>query len=137
MAQRRKRRSKAEIEAEKAAKAALAAEEAKMKEAGYEKVHARNAKGHFIKDDPATPENEAWEWVKKDEEVKNDDVVTEMVEESVASAEVVEEAPAKRVKPADHKPKPKPKAKTEEEPQKEGPSGWAARFRARRDARGK
>ncbi len=24
------------------------------------KVRARTAKGHFVKDDPATPENEAW-----------------------------------------------------------------------------
>ncbi len=133
MAQRRKRRSKAEIEAEKAAKAARAAEEAKMKEAGYEKVHARDAKGHFIKDDPSTPENEAWEWVKKDEEVKTDDVVVEMAQESVASEEVAEEAPAKRVKPADHKPKPKPQTAAAAE----GPQGWAAKFRARKAARGK
>jgi len=25
-----------------------------------EKVRARNKKGHYIKDDPSTPENEAW-----------------------------------------------------------------------------
>jgi hypothetical protein len=25
-----------------------------------EKVRARNSKGHYIKDDPTTPENEAW-----------------------------------------------------------------------------
>ena len=99
MAQRRKRRPKAEIEAEKAAKAALAAEEPK----------------------------------KTVDEVKVDEVFTEMVEEAAPTAEVVEEAPAKRVKPADHKPKPKPKAP--EAP--ESPLGWAARFRARRDARGK
>jgi hypothetical protein len=25
-----------------------------------EKVRARNSKGHYVKDDPTTPENEAW-----------------------------------------------------------------------------
>jgi len=25
-----------------------------------EKVRARNSKGHYVKDDPSTPENEAW-----------------------------------------------------------------------------
>lgn len=68
---RRKRRTKAEIEADKAAKAAAAAEIAKMEAAGYEHVRLRDEHGHFIKDDPSTPENEAWEWVKK-EEVKED-----------------------------------------------------------------
>lgn len=65
---RRKRRSKAEIEAEKAAKAAAAAEALEMEEKGFERVRARDEAGHFIKDDPATPENEAWEWQKKEEE---------------------------------------------------------------------
>ncbi len=27
---------------------------------GVEKVRARTEKGHFVKDDPSTPENEAW-----------------------------------------------------------------------------
>jgi len=27
---------------------------------GVEKVRARTGKGHFVKDDPSTPENEAW-----------------------------------------------------------------------------
>ena len=27
---------------------------------GVEKVRARTKKGHFVKDDPSTPENEAW-----------------------------------------------------------------------------
>jgi len=65
---RRKRRTKAEIEAEKAAKAAAAAEVKEMEAAGFEHVRARDEHGHFIKDDPTTPENEAWEWVKKEEE---------------------------------------------------------------------
>ena len=30
-----------------------------------EKVRARNAKGHYVKDDPSTPENEAWTVKKK------------------------------------------------------------------------
>ena len=68
MAQRRKRRSKAEIEAEKKAKEAAAAEAAEMEAQGFERVRHRDEKGHFVKDDPSTPENEAWDWVKKDEE---------------------------------------------------------------------
>ena len=95
---RRKRRSKAEIEAEKAAKLALAAEEAAKEAEGFEKVRARDEDGHFIKDDPSTPENEAWEWRQKEEpqieEVKNDEVIAEMVEESVTSEEVAVEEPA-------------------------------------------
>tara|TARA_R100000773_G_scaffold29188_1_gene25076 strand:+ start:32 stop:280 length:249 start_codon:yes stop_codon:yes gene_type:complete len=29
-------------------------------EGSTEKVRARNEKGHYIKDDPSTPQNEAW-----------------------------------------------------------------------------
>ena len=68
MAQRRKRRSKAEIEAEKQAKAAAAAEAKEMESQGFEKLRHRDEKGHYVKDDPSTPENEAWDWVKKDED---------------------------------------------------------------------
>jgi hypothetical protein len=68
MAQRRKRRTKAEIETEKEVKAAAAAEAEKMESDGFEKVRNRDDKGHYVKDDPSTPENEAWDWVKKDEE---------------------------------------------------------------------
>lgn len=64
---RRKRRTKAQIEADKAAKAAAAAEVEKMEAAGYEHVRVRDELGHFVKDDPSTPENEAWEWVKKED----------------------------------------------------------------------
>ena len=64
---RRKRRSKAEIEAEKAAKAAAAAEVKEMEAAGFEHVRARDEHGHFIADDPSTPENEAWNWVKTED----------------------------------------------------------------------
>ena len=35
-------------------------EEVKVTETVKEPVRARNAKGHFVKDDPNTPENEAW-----------------------------------------------------------------------------
>jgi len=31
-----------------------------VKDTETEKVRARNDKGHYIKDDPTTPENEAW-----------------------------------------------------------------------------
>jgi len=114
MAQRRKRRSKAEIEAEKAAKAAAAAEAAEMEAQGFEKVRARDEHGHFLKDDPSTPENEAWEWQKKEEQ-ETDDIITEMFEESVIEAtfgsayekeidalleDPVKEEPAQVVRPA-------------------------------------
>ena len=65
---RRKRRTKAQIEADKAAAAELAAKETEMESQGYEKVRMRDEHGHFVKDDPNTPENEAWEWRKKEEE---------------------------------------------------------------------
>ena len=64
---RKKRRTKAQIEAEKKAKAAVVAEAEKMESEGFEKVRHRDDKGHYVKDDPSTPENEAWDWVKKDE----------------------------------------------------------------------
>lgn len=102
MAQRRKRRTKAEIEAEKLAKAAAKAEEERMLAEGYEKKRARDEEGHFIKDDPSTPENEAWEYVKKEE--------TTVVEETTAveeSTPVVEE-PAKSAEPATPKSQPAP-----------------------------
>ena len=35
-------------------------EEVKVTETVKEPVRARNARGHFVKDDPNTPENEAW-----------------------------------------------------------------------------
>ncbi len=47
----------------------------KMEEDGFEKVRARDDKGHFIKDDPSTPENEAFEWVKDAEPSKEIEIV--------------------------------------------------------------
>ena len=70
---RRKRRSKAEIAAEKAAKAAKDAEAAEMEARGYEKVRARDEAGHFIADDPSTPENEAWTWTKPSDVLDEED----------------------------------------------------------------
>ena len=67
MAQRRKRRTKAEIEAEKKAKEIQATQDAAKEAEGYEKIRARDGEGHFIKDDPSTPENESWEWKKAEE----------------------------------------------------------------------
>lgn len=84
---RRKRRSKAEIEAEKAAKAAAAAEVEKMEAAGYEHVRLRDEHGHFIKDDPSTPENEAWEWVKKEDNGRFSDPSSFAEEEPAVSAD--------------------------------------------------
>ena len=86
MAQRRKRRTKAEIEAEKKAKEIQATEAAAKEAEGYEKVRAKDDKGHFVKDDPSTPENEAWEWKKTEEpaepEVKAEPVKPELVKPS-------------------------------------------------------
>ena len=64
---KRRRRSKAEVAAEKAAKELQQAEDVKMEEAGFEKVRNRDDKGHYIADDPSTPENEAWDWEKVEE----------------------------------------------------------------------
>ena len=64
---RRKRRSKADIAAEKAKEALQKIEDEKMEEAGFEKVRNRDDKGHYIADDPSTPENEAWNWKKVEE----------------------------------------------------------------------
>ena len=69
---RKKRRTKAQIEAEKKAKAAAVAEAEKMESEGFEKVRNRDDKGHYVKDDPSTPENEAWDWVKKDEIIEEE-----------------------------------------------------------------
>ena len=39
-------------------------DEEKMAEDGFEKTRARDETGHFVKDDPSTPENEAYQWTK-------------------------------------------------------------------------
>ena len=39
-------------------------DEEKMVEEGFEKTRARDGAGHFVKDDPSTPENEAYQWTK-------------------------------------------------------------------------
>ena len=93
---RRKRRTKAEIAAEKAAKEAAAAEAAEMEAKGYEKVRHRDEHGHFVKDDPSTPENEAWDWVKKEEPeeeelIPYEPVVRDREAEHARTAERVEE----------------------------------------------
>ena len=40
----------------------------KLVEEGFEKTRARDESGHFVKDDPSTPENEAFVWQKPVEE---------------------------------------------------------------------
>ena len=87
---RRKRRTKAQIEADKAAKAAAAAEVEKMEAAGYEHVRVRDGHGHFVKDDPSTPENEAWEWVKTEDNGRFSDP-SSFAEEEKEVDEMVEE----------------------------------------------
>tara|TARA_R110002012_G_scaffold53786_1_gene138057 strand:- start:27 stop:347 length:321 start_codon:yes stop_codon:yes gene_type:complete len=72
---RRSRRKKQEVEVVTDAPTLDATE---LKAEGFEKKRARDPKGHFIKDDPSTPENEAFEWVKPVEE-KPEPVVQETV----------------------------------------------------------
>ena len=85
---KRRRRSKAEVAAEKAAKELQQAEDVKMEEAGFEKVRSRNEKGHYVADDPSTPENEAWDWKKVEETIVEPVAVVEPepVEEAVVEA---------------------------------------------------
>ena len=118
MAQRRKRRSKAEIEAEKKAKEIQAAEEAAKKAEGYEKVRARDDEGHFIKDDPSTPENEAWDW-KKPEEPAKPEVKAEPAE------------PAVKAEPA----KPVKQSTFDETTHSDIPLYGSARFRAKKEVK--
>ncbi len=47
----------------------------KMEKEGFEKVRARDDKGHFVKDDPSTLENEAFEWVKEVDPAKEVEIV--------------------------------------------------------------
>lgn len=84
---KRRRRSKAEVAAEKAAKELQQAEDVKMEEAGFEKVRNRDDKGHYIADDPSTPENEAWDWKKVEDPTPEPEVVVE------PEAKVVVETP--------------------------------------------
>ena len=76
---RRSRRKKQEVEVVTDAPTVDAAE---LEAEGFERKRTRNERGHYIKDDPSTPENEAFEWVKpveKKEEPKPKPVVQETV----------------------------------------------------------
>ena len=66
-------------------------DEEKMVEDGFEKTRARDKTGHFVKDDPSTPENEAYEWKKPKEE----EVVKEEKAPAAPKAKVAKTAPAK------------------------------------------
>ena len=68
-------------------------DEEKMLEEGFEKTRARTAKGHFVKDDPNTPEDEAWEWKKAEEEVVAEEAVPEPTPEPVVEEPVKVRAP--------------------------------------------
>ena len=92
---KRRRRSKAEVAAEKAAKELQLAEDVKMEEAGFEKVRNRDDKGHYIADDPSTPENEAWDWEKVEEPTPEPEVVVEPEPEPVIEAVVETPEPVK------------------------------------------
>ena len=80
-----------------------ALDEEKMLEEGFEKTRARNAKGHFVKDDPNTPEDEAWQWKKPIEE-EPEAVVEEVKPEPVVVVEEVKPEPVAVVE----EPKPEP-----------------------------
>ena len=76
---RRSRRKKQEVEIVTDAPTADATE---LEAEGFERKRTRNARGHYVKDDPSTPENEAFEWVKpveEKEEPKPEPVVQETV----------------------------------------------------------
>ena len=120
MAQRRKRRTKAEIEAEKKAKEIQATEAAAKEAEGYEKVRAKDDKGHFVKDDPSTPENEAWEW-KKTEEPAEPEVKAEPVKPEVKAEPVKPEL----VKPSNY----------DEATHSDIPLYGSARFRAKKEVK--
>ena len=62
---RRSRRKKQEVEIVTDAPTVDAAE---LEAEGFERKRARDKRGHYVKDDPSTPENEAFEWVKPVEE---------------------------------------------------------------------
>ena len=83
---RRSRRKKQPVEVVKDAPTVDAAE---LEAKGFEKKRARDEKGHFVKDDPSTPENEAFEWVKP---IGKEEPVIQAVQKPVASP-IVEPAP--------------------------------------------
>ena len=58
---RRSRRKKQEVEIVTDAPTVDATE---LEAEGFERKRTRNERGHYVKDDPSTPENEAFEWVK-------------------------------------------------------------------------
>ena len=68
-------------------------DEEKMVEDGFEKTRARDNKGHFVKDDPSTPENEAYQWTKP-VEVEETPIV-EPTPKPVAKKKAAGSAPAK------------------------------------------
>ena len=90
---KRRRRSKAEVAAEKAAKELQLAEDVKMEEAGFEKVRNRDDKGHYVSDDPSTPENEAWDWEKVEEPTPEPEPEVVVEPEPEPVVEVVVETP--------------------------------------------
>ena len=92
---RRSRRKKQPVEIIKDLPTLDAAE---LEAEGFEKQRARNEKGHFVKDDPSTPENEAFEWVKP---IEKEEPVIQAVQEPVTPKPepVKQEAPKPWKKP--------------------------------------
>jgi hypothetical protein len=86
-----------------------ALDEEKMLDEGFEKTRARTAKGHFVKDDPSTPENEAFVWQKPVEEAPKV-VVEEVKPEPVVVVEEVKTEPKPEPVVVVEEVKPDPKA---------------------------
>ena len=69
---------------------------AELEAEGFEKQRTRDEKGHFVADDPSTPENEAYEWVKP---IEKEEPVIQAVQEPVTSKPEAKKAPKPWVKP--------------------------------------
>jgi len=102
-----------------------AIDEKKMEDEGFKKKRARTSKGHFVKDDPSTPENEAYEW-SKPAEVKETPIVD--------SAPVPTPVPAPEKKVVASVPAPAAKAASnfDETTHSEIPLYGSQRFRAKK-----
>ena len=79
---------------------------------GFERTRSRDSKGHFVKDDPSTPENEAFEWVRPVDSAPEVEVAKEEAQDSVV--EVVETPIVEP--PPQPTPEPKPEIKPWKKP---------------------
>lgn len=81
---------------------------------GFKRRRARNEKGHYKADDPSTPENEAFEWVKP---IEQEEPVLPAVQQPVSEEPVAQETAPKEEavseEPVKAAPAPAPAAKLE------------------------